>query len=260
MTSKFSMKSLPEPNGYFSLPNDSPMNHSSTQRNNNAGALNGSQPNSPNGSSIGALNNTGVTFTPSSFTFKMPIQGSNLKPPPTTRKPTANGQTSVNNLSLKSFSTDFIVDVLSSNLKDGPSKDSMLLIDVRSFAQYSRGRIKGAINVCIPNTLLKRDSFNLDKISSSLAEKDRDTWRRWSTFSYIVIYGTESDVVLDTSPIYYLIKKFQMASGTVNVGWMKDGFDSFHKKHASLCESSDGTKSPAPRINALPSPTNFLTA
>ncbi|ORX90527.1 hypothetical protein K493DRAFT_287944 [Basidiobolus meristosporus CBS 931.73] len=258
MSSKFSLKSLPEPNGYFSLPIE-PNTQASAQRNNTSGP-NGSQPNSPNGSAMGPFNNNGAAYSPGSFSFKLPFQESNLKPPPTTRKPTNSGQSSVNSPSLKSFSIDFIVDVISSNLKDGPNKDSMLLLDVRSFAQYSRGRIRGSVNVCIPNTLLKRDSFNLEKISSSLAEKDREVWRRWSTFSYIVIYGTESDVVLDTSPIYYLIKKFQNANSSVNIGWMKDGFDAFQTNHPSLCESSEGSKSPAPRIKALPSPSNFLSA
>ncbi|KAK9766064.1 phosphotyrosine-specific ptp2-like protein [Basidiobolus ranarum] len=258
MSSKFSFKSMPEANSYFSLPSDSPITHTSQRVNN--GVHNGSQPNSPNGSTVGSLNTNGVTFDPSSFAFKMPFQRGNPKISSSIRKqPTTNGQAPVNNLSLKSFSTDFIADVLFSTHKDGPREDSLLLIDVRSFAQYSRGRIKKAINVCIPNTLLKRDSFNLDKISSSLAENDRETWRRWSSFSYIVIYGVDTDVVLDTSPIYYLIKKFQVANAALNIGWMKDGFENFQKRHPGLCESSDGSKSPLPRIKALPSPSSFLS-
>merc|ERR1712000_800326 len=46
-------------------------------------------------------------------------------------------------------------------------QDQLLLLDIRSSQNYAQSRIKGALNLCIPTTLLKRANFNIRKLQQT---------------------------------------------------------------------------------------------
>ena len=88
----------------------------------------------------------------------------------------------------------------------------MLVIDIRAFAAYAKGRLVDSINVCIPTVLLKRASLSLDDISESIVSRgDRGRFARWKEADGIVIYDADSLRVKDAYPLATLAIKFAEA-------------------------------------------------
>ena len=137
---------------------------------------------------------------------------------------------------------------------------TFLLLDVRVFPQFSQSRIKGALNLCIPSTLLKRASFNIEKLRETFtndAEKER--FAQWKNAKYIIVYDGFSSEKKDATSSINTLKKF------TNEGWegqsyiLRGGFHEFSKVYPKLidnCSSQDmqsstkinltlGTKMPA---------------
>ena len=84
-----------------------------------------------------------------------------------------------------------------------------LIFDVRSYRVFLGGKVKGAVNVCVPTTLLKRPHFSI----LSMAEvADCDESRRkilqWKKYDTIIIYDQDSLIPTSNFPIVCLAKKF----------------------------------------------------
>lgn len=76
----------------------------------------------------------------------------------------------------------------------GSGTTSLLLLDVRSPKAHAVSRIKSAVNLCIPTTLLKRASFNIAKMSETFGDKkDQEKFGNWKSMSRIVVYDDDSD-------------------------------------------------------------------
>lgn len=102
------------------------------------------------------------------------------------------------------------------------SRQQLLLIDIRSFVHYSQLHIQDALNVSIPNTILKRPSFTLDKISDVIvSESQRTLWKEWPKFANIVLYDQSSDTLPPESALGYLFVKFHQAGYNGNMGFLK---------------------------------------
>lgn len=83
--------------------------------------------------------------------------------------------------------------------------NGLLVLDVRSFVQYSHSRIRGSINVSIPNTILKRPTFTLDKVYEAIVQDHaRERLRSWETAESIVFYDQQSLRLLENSASAYL--------------------------------------------------------
>ena len=115
-------------------------------------------------------------------------------------------------------------------LKDHLPQD-LLLLDLRVFPQYSRSRISGAINLCIPTTLLKRSSFNVQKLSETFTkEAERAKFAQWRDVKFIIVYDANSMQMKDATSSVNTLKKF------TNEGWrgatliLRGGFNSFASK------------------------------
>ncbi|KFY11650.1 hypothetical protein V492_04345 [Pseudogymnoascus sp. VKM F-4246] len=103
-----------------------------------------------------------------------------------------------------------------------------LLLDLRVAPQYSQSRIRNALNLCIPTTLLKRPSFNLAKLTETFKVPDEKAqFSRWSECGYIIVYDSHSADKKDAVAALNTIKKF------TNEGWngrayiLKGGFKAF---------------------------------
>jgi tyrosine-protein phosphatase 2/3 len=143
-------------------------------------------------------------------------------------------------------------DTLPSTLEDGPvmisstqlrdmiasiPEGQFLLLDLRVFPQFSQSRIHDALNLCIPTTLLKRPSFNLQKLQDTFTnEAEKARFSQWKNAKYIVVYDAFSEEKKDATSAINTLKKFS------NEGWkgrsfiLRGGFADFSKKFPQLID------------------------
>ena len=85
----------------------------------------------------------------------------------------------------------------------------ILLLDLRVFPQFAKSRIHGALNLCIPTTLLKRPSFSVQKLADTFTtEADQAAFARWQESRYIVLYDANSAQLKDAGTSINVLKKF----------------------------------------------------
>lgn len=108
--------------------------------------------------------------------------------------------------------------------------ENVLILDLRVYQQYSTARIRGALNLCIPTTLLKRPAYNVQKLAETFASiRDQETFARWRRCSYIVVYDTNSALQKEAVTPLNVLKKFT-AEGWKGTGLViKGGFLKFQK-------------------------------
>jgi rhodanese-related sulfurtransferase len=88
----------------------------------------------------------------------------------------------------------------------------LLVLDVRSFVQYSHTRIRGSINISIPNTILKRPTFTLDKVYEAIVQDQaREKLKSWEQAKSIVFYDQSSMCLQENSASAYLATKLMRA-------------------------------------------------
>jgi protein-tyrosine phosphatase len=119
-----------------------------------------------------------------------------------------------------------------------PSSE-FILLDLRVFPQFSKSRITGALNLCIPTTLLKRPSFNVQKLQDTFAnDNEKARFSQWASANYIVVYDTSS-----------VERKFS------NEGWkgtgyiLQGGFAEFAKTYPDLIDNRSSQELQSSKIN-----------
>ncbi|KAI9224491.1 hypothetical protein BC828DRAFT_436216 [Blastocladiella britannica] len=74
---------------------------------------------------------------------------------------------------------------------DGPSERyPVLVLDLRPYSAYAAGHVIGAVNVCLPTTLLRRRAYTMEKVLTTLPESERSRVSRWRSARHIVLYDT----------------------------------------------------------------------
>ncbi|KAK7998637.1 hypothetical protein PG991_015116 [Apiospora marii] len=112
-------------------------------------------------------------------------------------------------------------------LENSPESD-YLLLDVRVSTNYAQSRIEGALNLCIPTTLLKRATFNLEKLQKTLqTEEDQDKFSRWRGAKHLIIYDAASSEKRDALSAMNMFKKFVAESFSANAYLLRGGFNAF---------------------------------
>lgn len=97
--------------------------------------------------------------------------------------------------------------------------DDVLLLDLRVYPQYAQSRVAGALNLCIPTTLLKRPSFNLQKLQDTFTgTAEQEHFARWRTVRYIITYDAASSERKDAVAAFNTLKKF------TNEGWLGQSY------------------------------------
>ncbi|KAF2712369.1 tyrosine-protein phosphatase-like protein non-receptor [Pleomassaria siparia CBS 279.74] len=121
-----------------------------------------------------------------------------------------------------------IVNILESAVEE------VLLLDLRVSTQYAKARIAGALTLCIPTTLLKRASFNVQKLAETFKEdENKEKFERWRSCKYIIVYDASSSQLADATPCINTLKKF------TNEGWsggsyiIRGGFAEFSARFPS---------------------------
>lgn len=146
--------------------------------------------------------------------------------------------------SLKTLSSNDLQSLLSHDSDNSAilePKRKPLIIDVRPFTQYSKSRIKSAINVCIPSTLLKRPTFTLSRFGECMIPNQRYCIDNLDQYSYVVIYDHSTDKVSTTvySPVVYTILKFSKAEALKGtLCFLRGGFSAFASDYPDLIDES----------------------
>ncbi|CEP11418.1 hypothetical protein [Parasitella parasitica] len=114
-----------------------------------------------------------------------------------------------------------------------------LILDVRSFVKYNQLHIRNSINIAVPNTILRRPSFTLEKVTEAIVtESGRLSWRNWMQMTHVILYDDHSNEINEASPnaIYYLSMKL-LGNGDYQgiVGFLHGGMSAFTNKHAISC-------------------------
>ncbi|RMZ75460.1 hypothetical protein DV738_g5449, partial [Chaetothyriales sp. CBS 135597] len=114
----------------------------------------------------------------------------------------------------------------------------VLVLDLRVYQQYAGSRIRGALNLCIPTTLLKRPSFTLRRLAETFSRAaDRERFERWREHDYIVVYDGCSTQAKEAVTCFNVLKKFTAE------GWgkpslvIKGGFHAFARLAPDLVDS-----------------------
>lgn len=130
------------------------------------------------------------------------------------------------------------------------SESSYLLLDLRVSPQFSHSRIKGALNLCIPTTLLKRQSFNIQKLSDTFTNKaERSKFSQWPKVQYIIVYDAISKDKRDASSAVNTLRKFTLEGWNGISYIIKGGFQGFSNAYPSLIDNNSCKDTQSSKIN-----------
>ncbi|KAL0074436.1 protein-tyrosine phosphatase-like protein [Phycomyces blakesleeanus] len=117
--------------------------------------------------------------------------------------------------------------------------DRILLIDVRSFVQFSHAQLRTALNISTPNTILKRPNFTLEKVCEVIVPgADRTRLSQWNKAEKIVFYDQSSNVIPPASAAIFLSEKFKNAGYKGDLCYLKGGFEGFFARYPHQCATS----------------------
>ncbi|BFZ57307.1 hypothetical protein PYCC9005_004358 [Savitreella phatthalungensis] len=115
----------------------------------------------------------------------------------------------------------------------------VIILDLRPFASFQKSRMEGAINVCIPATLLKRPAFTIAKIIDSLAtDEARTELKGWHDASAIVLYDSDTHKVGDQSALGLSAKKFFTDSWHGKLYTVRGGYAAVAREASELVDST----------------------
>ncbi|KAL2432248.1 hypothetical protein ABEF95_003926 [Exophiala dermatitidis] len=116
---------------------------------------------------------------------------------------------------------------------------SLLILDLRVYQQYAAARIRGALNLCIPTTLLKRPAYNVQRLAETFSSspEDQSTFAKWRDCTHIIVYDANSTLAKEAVTPLNVLKKFT-TEGWVGTGIVvKGGFLAFQKMAPELVDT-----------------------
>ncbi|KAG2417164.1 hypothetical protein HFD88_008382 [Aspergillus terreus] len=134
----------------------------------------------------------------------------------------------------------------------------LLTFDVRPYTHFAKAHVKDALNLCIPTTLLKRPSFNTQKLANTFTnDGDKAKFAQWHSCEFIIVYDATTSEMKDAAPLANVLRKFSVE------GWggkgliLRGGLNEFSRKFPALVQqqqtSPSGVKKPfLPKLD-LPS-------
>ncbi|TKA65053.1 hypothetical protein B0A55_12033, partial [Friedmanniomyces simplex] len=116
--------------------------------------------------------------------------------------------------------------------------DDMLILDLRVSTHYAKSHVTSALNLCIPTTLLKRPSFNVQKLAETFKDDaQRSRFENWRNSSYIIVYDASSAQLKDAQICMNMIKKFRSDGYEGALHIVKGGFAEFSTSFAQYVEA-----------------------
>lgn len=118
--------------------------------------------------------------------------------------------------------------------------DKVVVLDLRVYPQYTASRIRGALNLCIPTTLLKRPAFTVQKLADTFtSDADKTKFNKWRTASFIVVYDSTSSQPKEAITPFTVLRKFN-TEGWKGAGYViKGGFAGVQKLAPQLVDSAN---------------------
>ncbi|KOS22360.1 Tyrosine-protein phosphatase 1 [Escovopsis weberi] len=124
-------------------------------------------------------------------------------------------------------------------LMESLEEDRLLLLDIRSSQNFGLSRIEGALNLCIPTTLLKRATFNIEKLTQMFqGDSECSKFSMWREMEWIVVYDASASDKKDAVAAQNMIKKFTNEGYAGNVGILRGGFNSFQASFPHLVDDA----------------------
>jgi hypothetical protein len=128
--------------------------------------------------------------------------------------------------------------------------DEVLLLDLRVSTQYAKARIAGALSLCIPTTLLKRASFNVQKLAETFKDDDqRERFERWRSSKHIIVYDANSSQLKDAATCINTLKKFMSEGWSGSTFIIRGGFQEFSQRFPAWI-TNQSTQSPSASATA----------
>ena len=108
------------------------------------------------------------------------------------------------------------------------AEEEVLLLDLRVSTQYAKAHITGALSLCIPTTLLKRPSFNVQKLAETFKDDEqKEKFERWRSSKYIIVYDNSSSQMKDATTCTNTLKKFKSEGWSGGMFIIRGGFQEF---------------------------------
>lgn len=117
-------------------------------------------------------------------------------------------------------------------------EDKRMIIDIRSMQNFSQSRIKDALNICIPTTLLKRATFNIEKLQQTFQGRpEADKFAQWDQAQWIIVYDSHTTDGREAITAQNMMKKFTAAGFQGQTGILRGGFNQFRGSFPDLVDS-----------------------
>lgn len=156
----------------------------------------------------------------SPFSLNMGSLANRRQPPPSLSSMAPPSTMNINsNSTVKPMDPSDLNELL---IKYKGKENLLLVLDVRSFVQFSHCRIRSAINISIPNTILKRPSFTLDKVYEAIVlDSAREKLKCWESAECVVFYDQQSQLLQENSASAYLGAKLIRAGFKGQLNYLK---------------------------------------
>jgi len=134
-------------------------------------------------------------------------------------------------------------DELTALIEESADSTNLLLLDLRGSQVYSHSRIEGALNLCIPTTLLKRPLYNLQKLQQTFAKtEDQERFANWREATSLVVYDSYSSEKQDALACTNMIKKFTNEGFAGRTCILRGGFNAFAEQYPDLIDERTGAQ------------------
>ncbi|RAH82957.1 hypothetical protein BO86DRAFT_310389 [Aspergillus japonicus CBS 114.51] len=131
-------------------------------------------------------------------------------------------------------------------LLESSDRDIMLL-DVRPYAHFAKGTIEGSLNLCIPTTLLKRPSFDTQKLANTFTvDHDKKKFARWRQSQYIIVFDAATCDMKDAGSLANVLKKFTSEGWGGEARILLGGYKMFSSRFPHLTKQQQLPASGAP--------------
>ncbi len=128
----------------------------------------------------------------------------------------------------------------------------LLLLDLRGQQPYCQSRIHDALNLCISTMLLKRPSFDVQKLLDTYSRpKDRAKFSEWSHTKFIVVYDATSMQLKDAASSVNTLKKFTNEGYKGATLIIRGGFNMFAKRFPEQVDNRSENDAHGPNAQKL---------
>lgn len=124
------------------------------------------------------------------------------------------------------------------------AEDHLLLLDIRSSQNYAQSRVRGALNLCIPTTLLKRPTFDIHKLQQTF-HGGSNKFCQWRAMEWIVVYDSHASDKRDAVTAQNMVKKFTNEGFAGNTAILRGGFSKLRESHPQLVDEGSSATQPA---------------